>query len=152
VAFCSIATCLTNECRTLGVERFLNESRIHEKMNCREYLKDMEENYFNFWSDIPPSLENINLILDGISSYNKFIKKFCQENNHIFIDLETMFTPSLYDHVPSDFYDVCHFRPSVYKSIGNFVANTIAPHISTVESHKQEDTQNDLRKNMYSIF
>jgi hypothetical protein len=166
-AFCSIATSLIDECRTKGVTSLL---RAHPNSKTHlNYFEDngrsLEQDYFNFWGDMEPKLEYIAAILDQIRRYNDFLKNFCQAHGHVFIDFESLLKPASYEHIPDEFFDVCHFRPGIYPKIADFVSQTLqepyrqyclahprAPAQGVVVPANQKLEFDDLRKNVYPLW
>lgn len=166
-AFCSLATCLLDECRTKGVTPLLRtEPHRSEHAN---YFEDngrsLEKEYFNFWGNIEPSIENVVTILDNVHRYNDFLKKFCKAKGHLFIDFESLLKPASYEHIPDEFFDVCHFRPTVYPKVADFVSKTLQeplrqysaahprlPSQSLVVPPEQHLEIDDMRKNVYPLW
>jgi len=127
LAFCTLATCLTEECRVKGLDSLIcTDSPRNDYANYFEYnLDSLNKRYFNFWCNIEPTLENITKIVDGVQRYNDFLRRFCSERGHVLIDLHSYMLPSSYENIPEDFYDVCHPRPSVYQKIGRYIGSAI---------------------------
>ncbi|MCE9592509.1 MAG: hypothetical protein K8S99_18535 [Planctomycetes bacterium] len=138
-AFCTLATCLLEECRTRGVGPLLNSDVDRTGFaNYFEYNRESyDKRYFNFWCNEEPSTENIGRILDGVTRFNTFLDGYCRERGAILIDAARFLRPACYDDIPRDFFDVCHFRPAAYKRVGAFVTQAIA---DAVARHLAERT------------
>lgn len=128
IAFCNLATCLTDECRTLGIAPLLHsEAQRSDYANYFEYNRDSyDKRYFNYWCNEEPSLQNIAAVLDGVTRFNSFLARYCMERGATHIDLASFLKPACYDDIPRDFFDVCHVRPATYKRVGAFVAQSLA--------------------------
>ncbi|MBI5057045.1 MAG: hypothetical protein HZB61_10565 [Nitrospirae bacterium] len=127
LAFCTLATCLTDECKQKGIESLLcTDSPRKDYANYFEYnLESLNRRYFNFWCNMEPSLENIRKVVDGVRKYNDFLRRYCLERGYILIDLHSFMLPESYEEIPNDFYDVCHPRPSAYEKIGRYIGRVI---------------------------
>jgi len=168
-AFCSIATCLIEECRLKGVESLLR-SDVPRKdyANYFEYnARSLKKKYFNYWCNLDPTLEHIGLVLDNVARYNRFLKEYCRKTGSIFIDLGAFLRPHSYKEVPRDFFDVCHLRPGAYVKTAAFVAQELekpltkwlkdgSPHVHPVSVLSlpvaDETCNEDLRKNVYPLW
>jgi len=168
LALCSIPTCLTEECKEKGVESLLcsDVSRGDFSSYFEYNTESLEKDYFNFWCRVEPTKNNVATILDGVQSYNAFIESYCSEKGHIFIDLCSFMQPSTYTEIPTEFFDVCHFRPRAYKKVGDFVARELmrSPPRVPVRRRKRvvpqsaslvlrkEEKDDDVRKNLYTLW
>ncbi len=127
LAFCTLATCLTEECKHRGIDSLLcSDSPRKNYANYFEYnLESLNKRYFNFWCNMEPSLENLQKVVDGVQRYNNFLKEYCSEKGHVLIDLYSQLIPATYEDIPNDFYDVCHLRPAAYQKIGKYVGSLL---------------------------
>ena len=170
----SLATCLTEECKTRGVQELLNADYNHHTWkqyhdNFFEYnVESMDGDYFYFWTHTEASQRNIIAIIEGVKRFNAFLKSYCEENGHIFVDLYDYMLPKSYEEITADFWDICHFRRTAYKKIADHITEHIreplaalTPTIPKQEKKKSrsvrskktaEGPQEDYRKDMYPIF
>lgn len=111
LAFCTLATCLIDECKQRGLDSLI--------------CTDNKGRYFNFWGNMEPTRLNIKKVFYGVYRYNDFIKRYCSERGHILIDLYSLLLPSCYEDIPVDFFDVCHPRREAYPKIGGYVSNVL---------------------------
>ncbi|MCE9592510.1 MAG: hypothetical protein K8S99_18540 [Planctomycetes bacterium] len=126
-AFCTLATCLTDECRERGLDELLNNERTGtEQKPGTDGRAAAGKPYFNFWCDMEPSRENVVRVLDGVQRYNRFLRAYCAEKSRVLIDLHDALRPTDYDAIPRDFFDVCHFRADLYPRVGEIVRGAIA--------------------------
>ncbi len=127
LAICTLATCLTDECKKTGIESLLcTDSPRSEYANYFEYnIESLNKKYFNFWANMEPSIENVQNVVDGVQRYNNFLKEYCSDTGHILIDLHSALLPSQYERIPDDFYDVCHLRPAAYEKTGKYTGKII---------------------------
>jgi len=150
-AFCNLATCLLDECRTRGLAGLLNsDSGRVGYANYFEYNRDSyDKRYFNFWCNEEPSLANLSLVLDGIARFNAFLADYCAQRGALLIDLASFLKPSCYEDIPRDFFDVCHVRPATYRRVGAFVANALAEpvqrHLATSATKPRRSVLDRLR-------
>lgn len=148
VAFCTLATCLTEECRWKGLAPHLNNEAcgmVFDPGTTDEDLAPESKPYFNFWCSMEPSQENVTKVLDGIERYNNFLRGYCEEKGRVLIDLYRCSIPASYDEIPRDFFDVCHYRVRVYPRIGAFVRDTIAEPMKHILASWRADTRSSLR-------
>lgn len=123
-AYCTIATCLTEEFRTRGILPLLNTAPGAD-LAAASQAASLDLDYFNFWMDLDPA-EWLEPILDGIDRYNGFVRRFCSERRAALIDLHGLLEPARWEDAPADFYDVCHLRPRAYDKVGACVSGVLA--------------------------
>jgi hypothetical protein len=168
-AFCSIATCLTDECREKGIDSLLcSDVPRADYANYFEYnAVSLKKHYFNYWCNLEPAKDHIGFFLDNIARYNGFLKEYCARTGSIYIDLENFLKPKSYRDIPKDFFDVCHLRPNAYKKTGAYAAKALAAPVREAlvsrggnsgrldvvvgERHPVSDGE-DLRKNIYPLW
>jgi hypothetical protein len=165
-AFCSIATCLLDECRKKGLASLLRAGpRPAEHANFFEDNgRSLDKEYFNFWGNIEPSIGNISAVLDNVRRYNDFLRNFCKAKGHVFIDLESLLKPSSYERIPDEFFDSCHLRPRAYPKVADFMSKTLQEPLRQyyaahpplppkgVDPTDQKSESADLRKNVYPLW
>lgn len=128
-AFCSLLTCLTEECRANGLDEFL-----YMDIPTRQ-ARNLDE--FFFWGEMAPTVDNINMILDAHMEYHAFLKGYCQENGAVLLDLNRIARP-IYKNISQDFMDVCHPRRETYPKISKYVEQSICKALG--QAPKKEET------------
>lgn len=118
LAFCTLLCCLNDECRTRGVT---------ELMCGPEATRLRTIGGFLFWQNMPPTVDNVNKLLDNVDRYNAFLRSYCAEKGALLIDLNAFMRPKRYEDVGTEFFDVCHARFNTFGKIGEYVAEQLAP-------------------------
>lgn len=169
VAFCSIATCLTEECRVRGIASLLcSDVPRKEYANYFEYnAQSLNKRYFNFWCNLEPTAEHIGSILDNVARYNAFLREYCRARGCPLVDLGGLLRPKSYCAVPRDFFDVCHLRPGAYARTAAFVGEALKLPVQEALAARggvstagaagrapvfATDRADDLRKNIYPLW
>lgn len=131
VAYCTIATSMTDECRTRGLDALFTtvEDQFGFK-KIEEAAAILDGDLFAFWHTMEPSLDAINRILDAIERFNAFIREFALRHGALLIDLNARLRSPGYDSIPRYFWDICHPRPSAFPMIAEFIQGEIAPVVS----------------------
>ncbi len=148
---CTLPTPLLPEMRERGIEALLNDTPE----------AGITDDYFQFWGDWDPTRWLVELI-DVHERYNEYLADFCARTGAHLIDLCGFMRPPSYDDAPNDFFDVCHFRPRVYRKVAEFMSGelrTILPATPPsvigwrppVEPPAPEPAE-DMRKNIYPIW
>jgi len=148
VAFCTLATCLTEECRVKGITPHLNNEACGTEFDpgtTDDRVPSGVKPYFNFWCSMERSQENVNKVLDGIDRYNSFLRSYCEEKGRVLIDLYSHSIPASYDSIPRDFFDVCHYRSHAYPRVGAFVRDAITEPMKPALAAWQTSTRSSLR-------
>jgi hypothetical protein len=129
LAFCTLATCLRDECVERGIETLLRTQSPREGYaNYFEYNDDsLNTDYFNFWCNMKPSTTNVRKVLYGVRRYNEWLKRYCAGRGHILLDLHSLLAPNSFEQIPELFFDVCHPRPRAYRAIADYVSRALAP-------------------------
>jgi hypothetical protein len=171
LGLCTLGTCLTEECLKKGIESLLcTDSPNEHYANYFEYNRESyNKTYFNLWSNMAPTLANVKKVFYGVRRYNDFLRRYCDDNGYILIDLYSSMRPACYEEIPRDFFDVCHPRPKAYEKIGRFVGTVLREHVEAQSRGKTRTSQRrlgdgespalavsgpreDLRKNVYPLW
>ncbi len=170
LGFFSLATPLTEECRERGLDELLfSESPREEYANYFEYnLGSLGKDYFNFWANREPTIENVAEVYDAVFIYNSWLRDYTEKRGYTLINLNEILSPKSYQEAPLNFYDVCHIRPTAYQKVGHWVGNELKKELkvgieTTPEKPKEsifkrilkgtnKPSEEDLRKNIYPLW
>jgi len=116
LAVCTLFCSLTAECRKKGLAELIIRSNDPKGPIL-----------FSFWSDMVPSQDNINRILDRVERYHDFVRNYCGRYKIPIVDLHQLMLPKSYDQIPSEYIDILHPSVTAYPRIGNYVGECIRP-------------------------
>jgi hypothetical protein len=148
---CTLATPLLPEMRERGIDSLVNESPG----------ANITDDFFHFWRGSDPARWLVELI-DAHQRYNEYLAEFCARTGTPLVDLESFLRPRSYEDAPTDFFDVCHFRPRVFPRIASFISAELRqllpelpPSVTAwrppVEGPAPQAAE-DLRKHIYPLW
>ena len=148
---CTLPSPLLPEMRHRGIAALIDESPT----------ATIADDYFNFWGEWEPDRWLVDVI-DAHERFNDYVVDFCRRTRTPLIDLRGFMYPDDYETATRDFFDICHFRPSVYARVGKFMTEELQRFLPETPPSVDDwrpppppahlESVEDLRRNIYPIW